>query len=56
MLPDPGIPDGTLVPVLPDVVGREIGVRLMVPAVLSEIPRIKAMLELLKPFLGNLGF
>ena len=56
MLPDLGIPDGTLVPVLPDVVGREIGVRLMVPAVLSEIPRIKAMLELLKPFLGNLGF
>ena len=55
MVPDPGLPDGALVPVLPDVVGREIGVRVVVPAVLSEVPRIKAMLDLLEPFLGKLG-
>ncbi|MDI3290161.1 LysR family transcriptional regulator [Polyangium sp. 15x6] len=60
LAPDPGIPDdgvpaGTIVPVLPDVVGREIGFRVVVPAVLSEIPRIKAMLDLLEPFLGKLG-
>ncbi|MDC0743906.1 LysR family transcriptional regulator [Polyangium mundeleinium] len=60
LLPDPGIPDeglpeGTIVPVLPDIVGRELGFRVVVPAVLSEIPRIKAMLDLLEPFLGKLG-
>lgn len=55
MLPDPGVPDGTLVPVLRDVVGREIGLRVVVPAVLSEIPRIKAMLDLLRPLLGEFG-
>ena len=55
VLPDPGVAEGALVPVLPDLVGREIGLRLIVPAVLSEIPRIKAMLDLLSPFLGDLG-
>lgn len=55
MLPDPGVPDGTLVPVLPDVVGREVGLRVVVPAVLSEIPRIRAMLDLLEPLLGKFG-
>jgi DNA-binding transcriptional LysR family regulator len=55
MLPDPGVPEGALVPVLPDVIGREIGLRIVVPAVLSDLPRIKAMMELLRPFLGDLG-
>ncbi len=54
MLPDPGVPDGTLIPVLPDVLGREVGVRVVVPAVLSDIPRIRALVDLLKPFLGDL--
>lgn len=53
MLPDPGVPEGALVPVLPDVLGYEVGVRVVVPAVLSDIPRIKALVELLKPFLGD---
>jgi len=55
MLPDPGVPDGALLPVLPDLIGREVGLRVMVPAVLSEIPRIKALIELLRPFLGEFG-
>jgi DNA-binding transcriptional LysR family regulator len=54
-VPDPGYPEGTLVPVLSDVVGRDIGLRVVVPAVLAEVPRIKAMLDLLEPFLGKLG-
>jgi DNA-binding transcriptional LysR family regulator len=55
LLPDPGVPEGTLVPVLPERVGGEVGLRLIVPAALSEIPRIRAMLELLRDFLGVLG-
>ena len=55
MLPDPGVPEGALVPVLPGVVGGDIGLRIVVPAVLAEIPRIRALLALLKPFLGELG-
>lgn len=55
MLPDPGVPDGTLVPILPELVGREIGLRVVVPAVLSEIPRIRALLDLLEPLLGKFG-
>ena len=55
MVPDPGVAEGALIPVLSEVIGREIGVRIVVPAVLSEIPRIKALIELLKPLLGDLG-
>ena len=55
VLPDPGVPEGKLVPVLSDLVGSQIGLRVVVPAALSEIPRIRALLDLLKPFLGELG-
>ena len=55
MRPDPAIPEGAVVSVLPELVGREIGLRVVVPAVLTEIPRIKAMLDLLSPYLGKLG-
>jgi DNA-binding transcriptional LysR family regulator len=48
-LPDAGFPEpagirDSLVPVLPDEVGRERSIRVVVPAVLSEIPRIRAVL------------
>jgi DNA-binding transcriptional LysR family regulator len=55
MLPDPGVAPGALVSVLPEQVGKEIALRVIVPAVLSEIPRIKALIELLKPVLGEFG-
>jgi DNA-binding transcriptional LysR family regulator len=55
LLPDPGVPEGTLQSVLPEVLGREVGLRVVVPAVLSDIPRIRAMLDLLKPLLGEFG-
>ena len=47
--PDAGFPEpagirDSLVPVLPDEVGRERSIRVVVPAVLSEIPRIRAVL------------
>ena len=55
MIPDPGLGEGALVPVLPDVVGTYVGVRIVVPAVLAEIPRIRALLDLLRPILGDFG-
>jgi hypothetical protein len=58
-IPDAGIPasvppgDG-LVPVLPDDVGRERPLRVVVPAVLAEIPRIRAVLTEIRAFLGTI--
>ncbi|WP_437966787.1 LysR family transcriptional regulator [Sorangium sp. So ce260] len=45
LLPDPGLSPDVLVPVLPDVVGQERPVRISVPEVLSEIPKIKMLIE-----------
>jgi DNA-binding transcriptional LysR family regulator len=52
---DPGLPDSVsagadLVPVLDDVVGAERVLRVVMPAGLSEIPRILAALDLLREF------
>jgi len=58
-LPDAGIPrsdvhaDG-LVPVLPDEVGRERPLQVVVPSVLSEIPRIRAVLTEIQAFLREM--
>jgi DNA-binding transcriptional LysR family regulator len=54
LLPDPGLPGGALVPVLPDIVGKERPVRVSVPAVLSEIPKIKMVVDLARGFLDDL--
>jgi len=53
-LPDPGSPPEQLVPVLPDVVGRERPVRISVPEALSEIPKIKQVLSHILRFLEPL--
>ena len=52
MLPDPGLPPDALVPVLPDLIGRDLAVRMVVPAALAQIPKIKAVLDVLQPFLA----
>lgn len=44
-LADPDTPEGMLVPVLPDVVGRERPLRISVPEALAEIPKIKLVLS-----------
>jgi DNA-binding transcriptional LysR family regulator len=54
MLPDPGLPPDTLAPVLPDIVGRELPVRVTVPKALSEIPKIRMVLSHIRRFLGQL--
>jgi DNA-binding transcriptional LysR family regulator len=53
-LPDPGLEADVLVPVLPDVVGQERPVRVSVPAALSEIPKIKLVIDHVRGFLGKL--
>ncbi|MDY7228146.1 LysR family transcriptional regulator [Hyalangium rubrum] len=53
-LPDPGSPADLLVPVLPDLVGRERPVRISVPEALSEIPKIKQVLTHIRQFLAPL--
>jgi hypothetical protein len=44
----------TLVPVLSDVVGQERPVRVSVPAALSEIPKIKLVIDHARGFIGKL--
>jgi len=53
LLPDPGLEGGALVPVLSDVVGQERPLRISVPAALSEIPKIKVVLDHVRAFLGD---
>jgi DNA-binding transcriptional LysR family regulator len=52
MLPDPGFPD-TLVPVLPDVIGRERALRVTVPEALADLPKIKMVLDRVRSLLGE---
>ncbi|WP_437957051.1 LysR family transcriptional regulator [Sorangium sp. So ce119] len=52
LLPDPGVGPDVLVPVLPDIVGQERPVRLSVPEMLSEIPKIKMVMEHVRAFLA----
>jgi DNA-binding transcriptional LysR family regulator len=53
-LADPDTPAELLVPVLPDVVGRERPVRISVPEALSEIPKVKHVLAHIQGFLAPL--
>jgi DNA-binding transcriptional LysR family regulator len=53
-LPDPGTPPDLLVPVLPDLVGRERPLRISVPQALCELPKIKLVLTHIREFLEPL--
>lgn len=48
LLPDPGFGEDALVPILPDLVGRQLAVRVIVPEVLVRVPKIKGLVELLR--------
>jgi DNA-binding transcriptional LysR family regulator len=54
-LPDPGAEGNALVRVLPDVVGGETAISVVVPSALTAIPRVRAVLSMLEPFLADLG-
>jgi DNA-binding transcriptional LysR family regulator len=50
MLPDPGVPVGTIVPVLAEVIGRKRSLCVAVPTALAELPKLRAMLRHLRAF------
>jgi len=52
-LPEPLRDSTDLVPVLADVVGRERAVHVVMPAALSDIPRIKAVLDQARMFMAH---
>ncbi len=54
MVPDPGTAPGAVVSVLDDHVGRDLAVRIVVPSVLTEVPRVKALLNHVRAFTGQL--
>ncbi|MEO7328981.1 MAG: LysR family transcriptional regulator [Minicystis sp.] len=59
LIPDALLPEESptataLVPVLPDLVGRDRSLRVTVPAALSDMPKIKMVLERLRALLGQL--
>jgi len=53
MLPDPGLPEDALVPVLPELIGRERAVRVTVPEALADTPKLKRVLDRIREFLGE---
>ena len=54
MIPDIGLRNDELVPVLPDIVGRERVLRLSVPKALAEVPKVRVVLEHARQFLKSL--
>ncbi|MDP2316896.1 MAG: LysR family transcriptional regulator [Pseudomonadota bacterium] len=51
-IPDPTLPPDALVPVLPDHVGRDCPLRMVVPQPLARAPKVRTVLEQLARFLG----
>lgn len=54
LLPDPGLPEGTLTPVLTDLIGRDRPVRISVPAALADIPKIRLVLDHIRALVDDL--
>jgi DNA-binding transcriptional LysR family regulator len=50
MIPDPGVPDGAVVPVLPAIVGRARPLRISIPTALAELPKLRALVRHLQAF------
>jgi len=54
MITDPALVQDTLIPLLPDVVGRKRVLWMSVPKALAEVPKVKVVLELAKQFLQTI--
>lgn len=55
MLPDPGVEPGTLVPLFPELVGRERPLMLLVPSALAGQPKLRVLLKHIQSF-ASAGF
>jgi DNA-binding transcriptional LysR family regulator len=51
-LPDPGVQPGALTPVLAELVGRQRHVRIVVPKILAKVPKIEALLDLMRAMMA----
>jgi len=54
LLPDPGAPDGTIVPILSAEVGRERSLHLAVPTALASSPKLRAVVKQIQAFEARL--
>ena len=54
-LPDPGVAEGTLVPVLPALVGRERMLYITVPAALATLPKLRSVVRDIQAFADALA-
>ena len=52
-LPDPGVDPGALVPILPEIVGRERRLHMLVPAALAGFPKLRALLLHIQAFIAS---
>ncbi|MCY1056786.1 LysR family transcriptional regulator [Nannocystis sp. SCPEA4] len=50
LLPDPGVPDGLVVPVLPELIGRQRGLHVVFPAAQAGLPKLRAILQHVRAF------
>lgn len=50
LLPDPGVADGELVPVLAGVVGRERSLHIVMPTALAGLPKLRTILQYIRGF------
>lgn len=50
LVPDPGVPEGALVPVMAETVHHERALRVSVPSALAEIPKLKMVVEQARRF------
>ncbi len=54
LVPDPGVAPDAMVPVMPDIVGRARPLRLVVPRVLADVPKIRALLRHVQEFTATM--
>lgn len=53
LLPDPGLAPGSVAQVLPELIGREVPVYVVVPKALADLPKVRALTDLFDPLLDQ---
>jgi DNA-binding transcriptional LysR family regulator len=52
-LPDPGVPHDAIVPVLPDLIGRERSLHVTIPTALASLPKLSAVMRHIQAFVDR---